>query len=60
MTDVIQDKFSVEGYRNIALAYKDIKMEEFLALKAQHDDFKTEADRHTLEQNLTLAAVLAL
>ncbi len=60
LTDVLQDKFSQEGYRNLALAYKEMAASEFETLKEQNNNFANESDRHVLEQDLTLAGVFAL
>lgn len=60
MNDILQQKFTTQGYRAIAFAYKDLSVEEFEEMKNNNNNFQTEADRSVLENQLTFIGVFAL
>lgn len=60
LTDVISQNFTSKGLRVMAFAYRDLSIEEFNDLKYQCNNFQTEQDRETLEQNLVFVGVFAL
>ena len=47
--NIIYENFTTKGYRGLALAYKDMSLDEFNDLKASSNNFETEQDRETLE-----------
>lgn len=58
---VIRDNFAKQSFRTLLIAYKDLSVAEFERLKAQHNDFKEEADREQLEQlGLTIIGIYGL
>jgi P-type Ca2+ transporter type 2C len=60
MNDILTQKFTNQGLRAIAFAYKDLTLEDFEQLKGQYNNFQTEADREVLENQLTFLGVFAL
>jgi Ca2+-transporting ATPase len=59
-SDIIHQKFTTQGYRTIAFAYKDYSPEEFELQKHSFNNFRTEEDRMALEDKLTFLGVFAL
>ena len=49
MNDILKQKFTTQGFRALAFAYKDLSIEDFENLKSQYNNFTTEADREVLE-----------
>jgi len=60
MRDGVLGNLAKQGYRCFAYAYKDIDLDDFLRQKEQSNNFKDEADRAAIEQDLTFAALFAL
>jgi len=60
MSDIIQKKFTTQGYRVLAFAYKDMPFDEFNAMKERNNDFVSENDRIELERDLTFVGAFAL
>ena len=60
MDDILQQKFTTQGFRAIAFAYKDLSIEDFEQQKEQYNNFQNEADREILENQLTFIGVFAL
>jgi Ca2+-transporting ATPase len=60
MNDIIHQKFTTQGLRAIAFAYKDFTVNDFELLKKSFHNFASESDRDSLEQQLTLVGVFAL
>ena len=58
--EVLHDSITTKGFRGLAIAFKDLTIEEFENLKSQYNNFTTEADREVLERNLTFIAIFAL
>ena len=57
---IVAETFAVKAYRTLLIAYADYTEEEYQRLKAQHNGFEKEADRESLEKNLTLIGIYAL
>jgi magnesium-transporting ATPase (P-type) len=57
---IVGETFAVKAYRTLLIAYADYTEEEYMRLKAQHNNFEKESDREALEQNLTLIGIYAL
>jgi magnesium-transporting ATPase (P-type) len=53
-------KFTSQGLRVLAFAFKDIPFEDFERLKYQYNHFQNENDREALETNLTFIGLFAL
>lgn len=49
MQDILHQKFTTQGFRTLAFAYKDLSIEEFETLKSSYNNFQTEGDREVLE-----------
>ena len=60
MKRIVGETFAVKAYRTLLIAYADYTEEEYLRLKAQHNNFEKEGDRESLEKNLTLIGIYAL
>lgn len=58
--DITTERFAKEGFRTLALAYKDLSKNDFNRLSSQNNNFAAENDRAVLEQDLTFLAVVAL
>jgi len=52
--------FADRALRTILVTYRDISMDEFERIKAENNDFETEADREVLEQDLTAVCIFGL
>jgi len=52
--------FAKQAYRTLLICYKDITVEDFEALKADNNDFETDADRECLETDLTAIGIFGL
>lgn len=57
---IVGDTFAVKAYRTLLIAYADYTNDEYLRLKDAHNNFASEADRESLEKNLTLIGIFAL
>jgi len=60
LNDILIQKFTTAGYRTLALAFKDIPVDEFERMKQQYNNFKVEDDRIYLEKDLTFLGLFAL
>jgi len=60
LNDILVQRFTTVGYRTLALAYKDLTLDEFEDLKAQYNNFATEEDRNVLEKSMTFIGLFAL
>lgn len=60
MQDILKHKFTTQGLRGIAFAYKDLSIDDFERLKSSYNNFLTEADREALENQLTFIGIFAL
>jgi magnesium-transporting ATPase (P-type) len=49
MNDIIHQKFTTQGLRAIAFAYKDFTVNDFELLKKSFNNFTSEQDREALE-----------
>jgi magnesium-transporting ATPase (P-type) len=58
--DIITKKFTTQGYRCLAFAYKDIPLSDFENLRSQHGNFESDTDKLVLEKDLTFLGVFAL
>lgn len=45
--NIIYENFTTKGYRGIALAYKDMSLDEFNDLKASSNNFETIRQRNS-------------
>jgi len=53
-------KFASKCYRTLLVAYTDYLNEDWEALKADNNNFETEADREVVEQDLNMVAIFGL
>ncbi len=60
LNDILIQKFTTAGYRTLALAYKDVPYEEFVANRERYNGFVNEEDRNILERDLTFVGLFAL
>jgi magnesium-transporting ATPase (P-type) len=58
--DIIRKKFTTQGYRCLAFAYKDYPLAQFQELREQHGNFESDTDKLVLEKDLTFLGVFAL
>jgi magnesium-transporting ATPase (P-type) len=52
--------FADKALRTILVTYRDFSMDEFEQIKAENNDFETEADREALEKNLNAVCIFGL
>jgi magnesium-transporting ATPase (P-type) len=60
MHDIMEKKFTTQGLRVMALAYKDIPIDDWESFKYNHNEFKNDDDRDALENNSTFIGLFAL
>jgi Ca2+ transporting ATPase len=53
-------KYTREGYRAIAFAYKDIPLDDFIEMKNDSNNFESQQDRLLFEQDLVFVGLFAL
>jgi P-type Ca2+ transporter type 2B len=53
-------KFAHQAYRTILVAFKDMSMSDYEALKSENNDFATDEDRKVLETDLTGLGIFGL
>jgi magnesium-transporting ATPase (P-type) len=58
--NIIYENFTSKGYRAMAFAYKDYNLDEFEELRRDSNNFESENDKISLEQNLVFVGVFAL
>jgi magnesium-transporting ATPase (P-type) len=59
-TDILSKKFTTQGYRALAFAFKDMTVNEFEGLKQRTNNFAEEDGREYLENQLTFVALIAM
>lgn len=60
VNDIVVQTFAKRAFRTIMLAYGDISKQDYETLKSANNNFKGEADREVLENNLTIIGIYAL
>ena len=60
LNEIVTKTFARKAYRTLLIAYTDMSMREYEALKSEHNDFAAEKDREVLEMSLTVVSILAL
>lgn len=58
--DEVVKRFAKMTWRTLLVSYKDYSSDEWAAAKAQNNDFATEADRATVENDLNMACIFGL
>mmetsp|Transcript_65613 Transcript_65613/g.90754 ORF Transcript_65613/g.90754 Transcript_65613/m.90754 type:complete len:591 (+) Transcript_65613:990-2762(+) len=53
-------RFASKCWRTMLVSYRDFSSDEWAAIKAENNDFASEADRATVEENLNMACVFGL
>ena len=60
-SDIINNLFAKQAFRNLLIAYKDLTEKEFYDLKNANSQFASEEDREVLEKNgLVLIGIYGL